>query len=157
MTVIKLTSGELFINNPVAPTPECVAMIKEIELKHGKVKYIVLSSLAIEHKGTVGIFSKYFPTADIYYQPGQYSFPFNLPINFFLPFGRTVKEIPYQNKDAPWSADLDHEVLGPLKPPQVGGFGETGILTPSDNPILQSSFSFCSLFSSRNEYSFSDR
>ena len=49
-TVIKLSSGGLWINNPVAPTKECISMIRDIERRHGQVKYIVLSTLGVEHK-----------------------------------------------------------------------------------------------------------
>jgi hypothetical protein len=68
-TIIKLKDG-LFVNNPVAPTKECIDMVKEIEKKQGmKVKYITLASLALEHKGTSGAFSSYFPSAAVYVQP----------------------------------------------------------------------------------------
>ena len=86
-TVIKLKSGGLFVNNPVAPTKECISYVKELEKRFGPVKYITLSSLAIEHKGTAGIFSSYFPSSQVYYQPGQYAFPVDLPPQFFFPLG----------------------------------------------------------------------
>lgn len=44
----------LFINNPVAPTGECLEYVRNLEYLYGNVKYIVLSSLAVEHKGTNG-------------------------------------------------------------------------------------------------------
>ena len=47
-TIIKLSSGGLFVNNPVAPTPECIEYVRSIEAKHGPVKYICLSTLGIE-------------------------------------------------------------------------------------------------------------
>jgi hypothetical protein len=50
-TIIKLSAG-LFRNNPVAPTPECIRLVRELEEIHGPVRYITLSSLALEHKGT---------------------------------------------------------------------------------------------------------
>ena len=118
-TIIKLQSGGLFVNNPVAPTKECIRMVRSLESIHGEVKYITLSSLALEHKGTVGAFSAYFPRSAVYVQPGQYSFPVNLPIQFFFPFGKTVKDIPPSSSDAPWGAEIDHEVLGVLKPKGV--------------------------------------
>jgi hypothetical protein len=71
-TIIKLSDGGLFINNPVAPTEECIDMMRELEVKHGAVKYITLSSLALEHKGTVGAFSSYFPSSLVYLQPGRW-------------------------------------------------------------------------------------
>ena len=89
-TVIKLKEGGLFVNNPVAPTKECISYVKELEKRFGPVKYITLSSLAIEHKGTAGIFSSYFPSSQVYYQPGQYAFPVDLPPQFFFPLGKSI-------------------------------------------------------------------
>jgi hypothetical protein len=68
-TIIKLKDGGLFVNNPVAPTKECIQMVRDIEKIHGKVKYITLASLALEHKGTSGAFSANFPGAKVYVQP----------------------------------------------------------------------------------------
>ena len=116
-TIIRLIGGGLFVNNPVAPTPECIEYMRRLEAEHGDVKYIVLSSLAIEHKGTSGIFSSYFKQSVVYVQPGQYAFPIDLPTFFFYPLGKTIKEIPLNNADAPWSEEIDHQVLGPLRPP----------------------------------------
>lgn len=116
-TIIRLKDGGLFINNPVAPTPECIEYVRKLEAEYGDVKYIVLSSLAIEHKGTSGAFSGFFPKSIVYVQPGQYAFPINLPTFFFYPLGKTIKEIPESSSDAPWSEEIDHQVLGPLRPP----------------------------------------
>ena len=118
-TIIRLKDGGLFINNPVAPTIECIEYVRALEAEHGNVKYIVLSSLAIEHKGTSGAFSRYFPESVIYVQPGQYTFPINLPVALFYPFRKVIKEIPESSSDAPWGEEIDHQVLGPLKPPGV--------------------------------------
>eukprot|EP01041_Mallomonas_annulata_P011182 gene11182-23362_t len=135
-TIIKLEGGGLWINNPVGPTKECITIVRELEAKHGKVKYILLSTLGVEHKGTASVFSTYFPEASIWLQPGQYSFPFNLPSSFFFPFGRKITTIPLDNKDAPWSADIDHIVLEPLRPRGVGGFGETAFFHKSTKTLL---------------------
>lgn len=135
-TVIKLSNGDLFVNNPVAPTQECIQMIRDLESQYGPVKYITLSSLALEHKGTAGAFSSYFPQTKIYYQPGQYSFPVDLPPFFFFPLGRSIQEIPRDFKSAPWGDEIEHFVLGPLKPPQIGGFGETAFFHKATNTLL---------------------
>lgn len=134
--VVKLKEGGLFINNPVAPTKECIEMIRDLESKHGPIKFITLSSIALEHKGTAGAFSSYFPKAKIYYQPGQYSFPVDLPPAFFFPFGRSIQEIPKDFKAAPWGDEIEHAVLGPLKAPQVGGFGETAFFHKATGTLL---------------------
>ncbi len=94
-TIIKLSEGGLFVNNPIAPTPEAIEMVRAIEQQTGEeVRYIALSTLGIEHKGTCGIFSSYFPKSEVYLQPGQYSFPINLPSQLFFPLGKNVKELP---------------------------------------------------------------
>ena len=56
--IIALKQGGLFVNNPVAPTEEAVQMVRNLEEKHGPVKYICLSTLAVEHKGTAGAFAR---------------------------------------------------------------------------------------------------
>lgn len=48
--IIKLNGGGLFIYNPVAPTGECIKLVRELEEKHGKVQHVVLGSLGLEHK-----------------------------------------------------------------------------------------------------------
>lgn len=135
-TIIKLKDGGLFIHNPVAPTPECVDLVRDLERNYGTVKYIVLGTLGVEHKGTVGVFSSYFPSSEVYYQPGQYSFPIDFPVQFFFPISKRIKEIPSSNAEAPWSEDIDHEVLSPLRPPGAGGFGETAFFHRATKTLL---------------------
>ena len=48
---------------PVAPTDECVRLLRELEEKYGEVAYIVLPTVAVEHKYFVGPFSQAFPRA----------------------------------------------------------------------------------------------
>ncbi len=47
---------------PVAPTDECVRLIKELG---APVEYIVLPTFAYEHKAFVGPFSRRFPKAKV--------------------------------------------------------------------------------------------
>ena len=44
-TVIRLADGGLWVHNPVAPTPEYVRMIRDLEAAHGPVKHIVLGTV----------------------------------------------------------------------------------------------------------------
>eukprot|EP01041_Mallomonas_annulata_P007445 gene7445-15226_t len=136
-TIIKLKDGGLFVHNPVAPTKECLSMIKSISAKYGPVKHIVLASLGLEHKALAGPFSQYFPKADVWIQPGQWSFPINLP-NALLgfPLGSRLKEIPSNSSETPWFADIDHLSLGPLFFKSVGGFGETAFFHRSTKTLL---------------------
>ena len=135
-TIIKLESGGLWINNPVAPTRECVSIVRELEKSHGKVKHIILSTLGVEHKGTVGVFSTYFPSAEIWIQPGQYAFPINLPPSFFFPLFKTLKEIPPSSTEAPWGNDIDHRILGPFFSRQGGGYGETAFFHKASQSLI---------------------
>ncbi len=135
-TVIKLKEGGLWVHNPIAPTDECINYMRNLESKHGQVKYIVLSSTALEHKGTAGAFARKFPTAEIWIQPGQYSFPINLPSAFFFPAGAKIKEIPIDFYNAPWAEDIDHRVLDPIRPPGPGTFSETAFYHKSSRTLL---------------------
>lgn len=62
MTVIRLKTGGLWVHAPIAPTQECVQMVKEL----GDVEYIVLPTFAYEHKAFVGPFSRSFPKAKVH-------------------------------------------------------------------------------------------
>eukprot|EP00967_Tisochrysis_lutea_P070122 scaffold92379_cov20-Tisochrysis_lutea.AAC.1 len=70
----------LWVHAPVAPTAECVRLVKELG---APVEYIVLPTYAYEHKAFVGPFSRAFPKAKVYVTPYQWSFPLNLPLQFF--------------------------------------------------------------------------
>ena len=75
MTVIKLENtpgGGLFVYAPVAPTGECLAMLRKLEAEHGPVKHIVLGTLGLEHKVFAGPFSQRFSQAKVWFTPGQY-------------------------------------------------------------------------------------
>lgn len=75
MTVIKLENtpgGGLFVYAPVAPTGECIAMMRKLEAEHGPVKHIVLGTLGLEHKVFAGPFAQRFPQAQVWFTPGQY-------------------------------------------------------------------------------------
>ena len=86
MTVIKLSQaagGGLFIHNPLAPTPQLIQQIRTLEQQYAApVRHIVLGTVALEHKATLGPFAQYFPKATLWIQPGQWSFPVQLPIEF---------------------------------------------------------------------------
>lgn len=62
MTVIKLKSGGLWVHAPVAPTDECLRLLRELD---APVEYIVLPTFAYEHKVFVGPFSRKFPKAKV--------------------------------------------------------------------------------------------
>lgn len=75
MTVIKLEKSEgggLFVYAPVAPTAECLAMMRGLEAEHGPVRHIVLGTLGLEHKVFAGPFAQRFSQARVWFTPGQY-------------------------------------------------------------------------------------
>lgn len=75
MTVIKLENtpgGGLFVYAPVAPTGECMSMMRELEAEHGPVRHIVLGTLGLEHKVFAGPFAQRFSQAQVWFTPGQY-------------------------------------------------------------------------------------
>lgn len=137
MTVIKLSSGGLFVYDPIAATPQCLQLIQELVDQHGPIKHIAVGSVALEHKAYAGVFAQKFPKAQVWLQPGQYSFPVNLPDVFLgFPTSRT-KVMPKSIDEAPddWKPDLDFLTLGPLIS-RDGAFGETVFLHKPTKTLL---------------------
>ncbi|EFJ41123.1 hypothetical protein VOLCADRAFT_107814 [Volvox carteri f. nagariensis] len=112
MTVIKLASGGLWVHAPVAPTEECIRLIKELD---APVEYIVLPTFAYEHKVFVGPFSRRFPKAKVYVAPYQWSFPINLPPQFFGIF--PAGELTTGDPDVPWAEEIEQKLF---LPPSIG-------------------------------------
>jgi len=108
MTAIRLEDGGLWVHNPVAPTGECEALVRELGLP---VRYIVLGSAQYEHKVFVGPFSRRFPDAQVYTVPQQWSFPLDLPTAFYGIFA--AGEIRDRDTEAPWAAEIDQRLLCP--------------------------------------------
>ncbi|KAJ8750330.1 hypothetical protein K2173_014245 [Erythroxylum novogranatense] len=112
MTVIKLKSGGLWVHAPIAPTKECIELVKELG---APVEYIVLPTFAYEHKIFVGPFSRKFPKAQIWVAPRQWSWPLNLPLEFFGIFrSKTLKD---EDLSTPWADEIEQKVLSS---PEVG-------------------------------------
>ncbi|XP_078442678.1 lysine-tRNA ligase [Wolffia australiana] len=112
MTVIKLKSGGLWVHAPIAPTKECIQLIKELG---APVEYILLPTFAYEHKIFVGPFSRKFPQARIWVAPRQWSWPINLPLEFFGIFGS--KPLKDEDTSTPWADEIEQKVLSS---PEVG-------------------------------------
>ncbi|CAL9014320.1 unnamed protein product [Prunus brigantina] len=112
MTVIKLKSGGLWVHAPIAPTKECIQLLKELG---APVEYIVLPTFAYEHKIFVGPFSREFPRAQVWVAPRQWSWPLNLPLEFFGIFrAKTLKD---DDLSTPWAYEIEQKVLSS---PEVG-------------------------------------
>ncbi|VFQ91961.1 unnamed protein product [Cuscuta campestris] len=112
MTVIKLKSGRLWIHAPIAPTKECIQLVKELGYP---VEYIVLPTFAYEHKIFVGPFSRKFPRAQVWVAPRQWSWPLNLPLEFFGIFN--AKPLQDGDLSTPWADEIEQKVLSS---PEVG-------------------------------------
>mmetsp|Transcript_2608 Transcript_2608/g.2996 ORF Transcript_2608/g.2996 Transcript_2608/m.2996 type:complete len:488 (-) Transcript_2608:118-1581(-) len=137
MTIIKLKEGGLFVYNPIAATRECLGMVQQLIEEHGPIKYIALGSVALEHKVYAGVFAQKFTTAKVFVQPGQYSFPTNLPDIFLgFPQGRTFT-LPNSPADAPaeLNDNFDFLTLGPLIS-KDGAFGESVFFHRDTNTLL---------------------
>ncbi|KAF8042136.1 hypothetical protein BT93_A0673 [Corymbia citriodora subsp. variegata] len=112
MTVIKLKSGGLWVHAPIAPTKECIELVKELG---APVECIVLPTFAYEHKIFVGPFSRKFPKARVWVAPRQWSWPLNLPLEFFGIFrAKTLKD---EDLSTPWADEIEQKVLSS---PEVG-------------------------------------
>ncbi|MEW5860871.1 MAG: DUF4336 domain-containing protein [Cyanobacteriota bacterium] len=115
MTVVKLDEGGLLVYAPVAPTLECLRLVKELVAEHGDVKYIILPTISgLEHKVFVGPFARCFPLAQVFVAPSQWSFPLNLPLSWLgLPSKRT-QVLPQDSSTTPFANQFDYAILGPI-------------------------------------------
>ena len=113
MTVVAMDTGGLFVYAPVTPTQECLDLLRPLIAEHGPVRYIVLPSVAVEHKVCAGPFARRFPSAEFYATDKQYAFPLNLPSSF-LGLPSWTQPLPASSRamgDAPWAGEFEHEVL----------------------------------------------
>jgi hypothetical protein len=112
MTVVKLEARGLLVYAPVAPTPECIHLVKELVAEHGDVKYIILPTASgLEHKVFVGPFARSFPNVQVFVAPNQWSFPLNLPLSWLGFPGRRTQVLPEDSADAPFASEFDYAVL----------------------------------------------
>ncbi|MEM7065060.1 MAG: DUF4336 domain-containing protein [Cyanobacteria bacterium P01_B01_bin.77] len=136
MTIVRLAAGGLLVYAPVAPTPECIRLVNELEADHGDVKYIILPTVTgLEHKVFVGPFARKFPSSQVYVVPHQWSFPLNLPLSWLgFPMGRT-HWLPENSADAPFGDEFDYRVLGPVNL-GIGPFSEVAMLHRTSRTLL---------------------
>jgi hypothetical protein len=109
MTVVRSGSGGLLVYAPVAPTKECLSLLQELINQYGPIQYIILPSVAVEHKVNAGPFARQFPNAEFYVTDRQYSFPVALPSSF-LGLPRWTKPLPTNAPDL-FGKDIDYEIL----------------------------------------------
>ncbi|MEB3161332.1 MAG: DUF4336 domain-containing protein [Synechocystis sp.] len=124
MTVIRLNTGGLLLYAPIAPTKECLGLLRELIDQYGPVKYIILPTISgLEHKVNVGPMARHCPEATVYVAPGQWSFPLKLPLTWLgFPPGRT-QVLPADSRQTPFASEFDYAYLGPLDL-RLGQFGE---------------------------------
>ncbi|WP_442786431.1 DUF4336 domain-containing protein [Leptothoe sp. PORK10 BA2] len=136
MTVIRLAAGGLLVYAPIAPTPECIRLVHELEAIYGPVKYIILPTVTgLEHKVFVAPFARKFPVAQVYVARHQWSFPLNLPLSWLgFPLGRT-HWLPENPADAPFGDEFDYRVLGPVNL-GIGPFSEVALLHRASKTLL---------------------
>lgn len=135
MTVVKLELGGLLVYAPVAPTPECIRLVKELVVEHGDVSYIILPTTSgLEHKVFVGPFARCFPNALVFVAPNQWSFPLNLPLSWLGFPGKRTEVLPENSADAPFAAEFDYVVLD-INLGQ-GSFGEVALFHKRTRTLL---------------------
>lgn len=135
MTVIRLRSGGLLVYAPVAPTPECVQLVQELEAEHGAVRVILLpTSSGLEHKVFVGPFARQFPQAQVWVAPHQWSFPLDLPLHWLgFPAHRT-RILPASSAQTPLADEIDYAVLDIDL--GRGSFAEVAVLHQPSGTVL---------------------
>lgn len=70
MTVLRLKEGGLLVYGAVAPTAECIGMLRQLEAEHGKVRFLILPTVAVEHKTFAGPLARQLTEAEVWYAPG---------------------------------------------------------------------------------------
>ena len=116
MTVIKLASGGLMAFSPVAPTRECVRMMRELEAEHGEVKYVILPTVTgVEHKYFAGPFARQFKNSQVYVAPNQWSFPLDLPMSWLGFPAKRTHTLPADPRQTPFFDEFDYAIVGPIE------------------------------------------
>ncbi len=102
MTVVKVPKG-LMIVNPLPPTKDLLDQLRILEQEYGPVRSIVLPTASgLEHKISMPAMARSFSKATLWVCPGQWSFPFTLPLSWLgFPSGRTrtlfADGVPHKN------------------------------------------------------------
>ena len=143
MTVLRLESGGLLVYGAVAPTDECLSLLRELESKYGAVRFLVLPTVAVEHKTFAGPLAQRLPDAEVWIAPGQYSVPLPLPLAFlgFPLFG--VRELPRDSAgaDLPWGKELEHTALASASSTPVADMAKGAFPHIEHTPTPMSSLS----------------
>jgi hypothetical protein len=125
-TIIKIPDGGLNVINPIQPTPESVSQLHSLEETHGPVKNVILTSTAVEHRGSLGPFTQKFPNAKCLYVKGQWTFPLPLGLRETGVVSRDITPLPTSGI-IPSTGGLLIKTLGPLKFKSVGTYAEGAV------------------------------
>ena len=82
MTVLRLKDGGLLVYGAVAPTAECMSILQELEARHGKVRFLILPTVAVEHKTFAGPLARQLPEAEVWYAPGGFCDTLKINLKF---------------------------------------------------------------------------
>jgi len=135
MTVVRLADGGLLVYAPIAPTPECVRLVRSLEAQHGDVTYIILPTVSgVEHKVFVGPFARRFPAAEVLVSPHQWSFPLDLPLSWLGFPGNRTRPLPDPDR-SPFGDEFDYARLGPISL-GLGTFEEVALFHKPSNTLL---------------------
>ena len=136
MSVVKLASGGLLVYSAVAPTPECVRLLRELEAIHGEVKYIILPTVSgLEHKVFIGPFARKFPQAQVFVAPQQWSYPVDLPLSWLGLPGRRTQILPADSNQTPFSNEFAYAIMKPIEL-GLGFFGEVAFYHRRSHTLL---------------------
>lgn len=148
MTVVKYADREtsrdaLLAYCPVAPTRECIRLVRELEAEHGPVRHVVLPTLGVEHKVFAGPFTRAVGRpARLWFLPGQYSFPVDLPLDWVGFAGTRSTALPASSAGLPWEGQIEHEILGTFRS-RDGAFGEAAFLHKPSKTLLVTDMIVC--------------
>ena len=136
MTIIRLEAGGLLVYAPVAPTGECIRLVRELEERYGEVKYIIHPTISgLEHKNCVGPFARQFSKATVYVAPNQWSFPVNLPLSWLGFPGDRTQVLPKDSSQTPFGAEFDYAILDNIDL-RLGQFEEVAFLHKQSQTLL---------------------
>ena len=136
MTIVRLDSGGLLVYAPVAPTKECILLVKELVTRYGEIKYIILPTISgLEHKAFVGPFARKFPQATVYVAPKQWSFPVNLPLSWLGFPAKRTQVLPADSSQAPFADEFDYAILGDINL-RLGQFEEVAFFHKRSQTLL---------------------